>query len=43
MTILVKKRKSRPKSGHSKICISVSQERWALGFCMEVAQSLKSH
>ena len=31
-----------PKSVYSKNCISGSQGRWPLGFCMEATQSLKS-
>ena len=41
-TILMKKVKNGPKSGHSKICIPEPQERWTLSSGMEVAQFLKS-
>ena len=40
--IIVKKRVSSPKSVYSKNCISGSQGRWTLGFCMEAIKSLKS-
>ena len=39
---IAKKRVSRPKSVYSKNCISGSQGRWTLGFCMEAMKSLKS-
>ena len=40
--IMAKKGVSCPKSVYSKNCISGSQGRCTLGFCMEVTQSLKS-
>ena len=42
-SIFVKKRKGRPGRGHTKRCISDSQERWTFGFCMEVAPNFQSH
>ena len=39
---IAKQRVSRPKSGYTKNCISASQERWTLGFCMEAIKSLNS-
>ena len=38
---IAKKRVSSAKGVHSKTCISGSQERWTLAFCMEATQSLK--
>ena len=40
--IVAEKRVSCPKSDNCKNFISGSQGRWALGFCMEATQSLKS-
>ena len=40
--IVAKKRVSSPTSVYSKNCISGSQQRRTLGFCMEAIQSLKS-
>ena len=41
-TIMAKNGVSNPKSVYSKNCISGSQGRWTLGFCMEAMQSLQS-
>ena len=40
--IIAKKRVNGPESVHSKNCISCSQGRWALAFCMEATKSLKA-
>ena len=40
--IIAKTRVSSPKRVYYKNCISGSQVRWTLGFCMEATQSLKS-
>ena len=40
--INAKKRVSSPKSVYSKNCISDSQGRWTLGFCMEATKTPKS-
>ena len=40
--IIAKKRGSSPKRVYSTNCISGSQGRWTLGFCMEAIKSLKS-
>ena len=37
-----KERVSGPQSVYSKNCISGSQGRWTLGFCIEAIKSLKS-
>ena len=38
--IMAKKRLSSPKSVYLKNCISGSQGRWTLGFCIEAIKSL---
>ena len=38
---IAKKRVSRPNSVYSKSCISGSEGRWTLGFCMEAIKTLK--
>ena len=40
--ITAKKRVISPQSVYSKKCISNSQERWTLDFCMEAIKSLRS-